>query len=342
MSRAGAAQRAAPLLVQDASSGATHRVELVLPGTVVVVMEALLRLTGLALKDQILLYGPPFKQLSSKRTLRDILTDREGNAAFEIFLFNKRSLFRSAHVSESGAGAAGGAGAPAPPLEPIEVLVPTSPTGHEPSVLAAQLEQLEAASSPLGRALIDYERQFRLHKAQADALRSGARARLASCRACVAQQLVQIRAMGAATSNLQHHLSATSATCEAFAAAFAAQRGAQQRILTSFDSNLELLRTIDVHPAIWAAHTSAAAAAAAAQAAQAEEGGVQSGGDHSADGGGDGDASSSRSLLATLPIDRLKLWHAECTRSHQQVSVFYLYRYISMRILLIICDSSPP
>ena len=135
----GAAQRAAPLLVKDASTGATHRIELVLPGTAVAVMEALLRLTGLALKDQILLCGPPFKQLSSKRALRDLLSDRDGSAAFEVFLFNKRSLFRSAQTPDSGAGAAGGAGAPAPPLEPVDVLVPMSPTGHERCVLASQL-----------------------------------------------------------------------------------------------------------------------------------------------------------------------------------------------------------
>ena len=304
--------RASSLRVAAATDGSVYEVSVdASSGTALSIMEALLRSTGLALKDQILLCGPPFKQLGSKRSIRELLAERESNPEFEVFVFNKRSLFKSAAPPTTATGGT------VAPLEPVDVDVPSSPTGHEPSAVAAQLAQLEAASSPLGRALIDYERQFRLHRAQAQALQRGADARLASCRRCVKEQLTQIRAMGAATSNLQHHLAATSKSCEKFAAAFATQRTSQQRILQSFDGNLELLRSIDVHPAIWEAHVAAASAAGGGSGGGSAA--LSTSAAAAAAGTAAGAAASDRSLLAALPIERLRSWHAECTRSHEQL-----------------------
>ena len=89
--------RASSLRVAAATDGSVYEVSVdASSGTALSIMEALLRSTGLALKDQILLCGPPFKQLGSKRSIRELLAERESNPEFEVFVFNKRSLFKSA------------------------------------------------------------------------------------------------------------------------------------------------------------------------------------------------------------------------------------------------------
>ncbi|GLD93848.1 hypothetical protein PINS_up002453 [Pythium insidiosum] len=117
--------------------------------------EALVSLSDIPLNDQILLGGPPFARLDPRRAL-----DSYGlpSAEKQIFLYDRRMLSQE-H--------------PLPPrlaLEPVEIEMPSVPvSASEGSRL------LSESSSPLLRALGEYEAHFQLQVNQSEALERGFR-----------------------------------------------------------------------------------------------------------------------------------------------------------------------
>ena len=88
------------------------------------------------------------------------------------------------------------ADAPAPPEEPFEH-VPIDPPPPAPP-RSDGTHPLDAASSPLIRALPDYERQFRHHRQSAAAVWRATQARFEECRRLVTEMHVQALAIDSA------------------------------------------------------------------------------------------------------------------------------------------------
>lgn len=239
------------------------------------------------LSDQILLLGPPYKvprdstlqqeEILSGLTIGDreddpsqgtkIFTDRTG--ARRLFLFSKQALSESA---------------PDPPechLHPSEITLPTEAPGPSP------LNIDPAASPPLHQALAAYERRLMLYLCQGRALADGADLRLQACRNCIQEQLVMGRALRAAVSNLSDHFHTAARTRAEFTATFQAKTAAHASLLQRFDSILQHLGAMALHPAL------VASARASGRVHQ--------------------------TLLDTVPVDKERAWAEQCQVSHQRL-----------------------
>lgn len=135
----------------------------------------------------------------------------------------------------------------APPHARVRVIVrrpvPTTPP-------ASGVLDEEAASSPLVRALTDYERHLVFHDQQGRGYAEGARARATSVRECAEAIQVQCQAMAAALGNLKDHARALSRSHDKFQGAFQEQQASQAKLLESTDADLDHLATIQLHKAL--------------------------------------------------------------------------------------------
>ena len=207
-------------------------------------------LTGVPLGDQLLLFAgqklEPTKQLGTYG-----LPDASGTAApgpqsvhgdqtqhvdekpRHVFLYCK-SLLRP--------------DAPAPPEEPFEH-VPIDPPPPAPP-RSDGTHPLDAASSPLIRALPDYERQFRHHRQSAAAVWRATQARFEECRRLVTEMHVQALAIDSARDNVDHHFNYICRCQGEFERTHAAQNAAHSELLQCFDADMETLENTGLHPAV--------------------------------------------------------------------------------------------
>ena len=136
----------------------------------------------------------------------------------------------------------------------------------------------EAASSPLVRALTEYERHLVFHDTQGRAFVEGARARATSVRECADAIQVQCNALAAALGNLKDHARALSRSHDKFQAAFQEQQLTQAKLLDSSDADLDHLASIQLHKAL---------------------------------------RSNGRATLRDcVPVDKLRRWSKQCGLSH--------------------------
>ena len=215
-------------------------------------LQALASLTGLAVNDQLLIFGgqrlEPSKTLASRDLPRAAGTPPappanapDANAATRdvkprhVFLYSKALLRPDA---------------PLPPSEPLESVVaepaPPAPRGDG-------THPLESASSPLVRALPDYERQFRHHRQRVASTWRATQSRFDACKRLVTEMHVQALAIEGARDNVDAHYSYISRTRDEFARAHAAQTASHEELLASFESDMDALRATPLHPAVVAA-----------------------------------------------------------------------------------------
>ena len=236
-------------------------------------LQALSSLTGIALNDQLLIFGgqklEPSKTLGSHGLPQaagltapggdeDPPVGNNTNAkANHVFLYCK-SLLRP--------------DAPPPPQEPLEVIeteevppVPPSGGGSAPH----DTHPLDNAPSPLIRALPEFERQFRHQRRLAAATWHATQARFEACRRLVMEMHVQALAIDSARHNVDLHFSYICRYQGEFSQSHAAQAAEHAALLASFESDMEALRSTPLHPAVVAAserrHQAAAVAAREAQ-----------------------------------------------------------------------------
>lgn len=252
--------------------------------------------------DQILLIGPPYKvvkdsTLQSDEILnslrlgdaeddyfvlqpespnterRKILGTTERSGARRLFLFSKQALSEQAPD-------------PSPCyLEPMDVYVPQETPGPSPLALDP------VTSPPLHQALAAYERQFMLYLAQGRALADGADMRLAACKSCVQEQAIMARALRSAVSNLSETFNSATRTRAEFASNFQAKFTAQGNLLQRFESILNNLANIPLHPSL----VSIARAS----------------------------GRSMETLLDTVPVERERNWAQQCQNSHQRLVTLF-------------------
>lgn len=212
---------------------------------------------------------------SSSKT-RQLITARssERSGARRLFLFSKQALSEQAPD-------------PAPCfLEPMTLQLPSEAPGPSPLNMPQQQPQ-----QPLQQALTAYERQFMLNLAQGRILADGADLRLAAIRQCVQEQAVMCRALRAAVSNLSDHFAGATRTRAEFSVLFTSQSTTHATLLQKFDSILNNLSNVPLHPSL----------VAIARAS----------------------GRTMETLLDTVPVEREKAWAQQCSTSHQRLTTLF-------------------
>lgn len=206
---------------------------------------------------------------------RLILSGTERSGARRLFLFSKQALSENA---------------PDPPpclLQPMDLIVPAEAPGHSP----LNMTQSAAASQPLHQALAAYERQFMLYLTQGRVLADGADMRLRACRQCVQEQAVMARALRAAVSNLSDHYNGATRTRSEFSSTFQTKTAAHSSLLQKFESILESLGTVPLHPSLVSIAR--------------------------------GSGRVMESLIDTVPVERERAWAQQCQTSHQRLLALF-------------------
>ena len=222
------------VLVAQAETGLRHGLPMAEHHSVHALKEAVQVATGVPTAYQILLVDGD--KLEDEQTLAEYMLPNLHASARPVFLFDRRSLSRSATPPEEGR--------PAAP----EVQVPEALPEDD---LPRRVE-LQSIASPLMRALLDYERRFRLHLLQATALCEGGRGRLDAARQLLDAQDVQAAALNSAVANLRGFAQQLSEKYASFQTRYAEVVPRQAELVRSFDADLEVLRSIRVQPAVCA------------------------------------------------------------------------------------------
>lgn len=215
---------------------------------------------------------PPTSISSSTRKV--LLTSTERSGARRLFLFSKQAL------SEQSPD-------PIPcRLEPVDIELPMEAPGPSPLNMPEPQSQ-----QPLHQALAAYERQFMLYLAQGRVLADGADLRLLALRQCVQEQAVMCRALRAAVSNLSDHFAAAARTRAEFSVVFTSKSSAHANLLQKFDSILNGLSSIALHPSL----------IGIARAS----------------------GRTMETLLDTVPVERERAWAQQCNTSHQRLQALF-------------------
>jgi len=138
--------------------------------------------------------------------------------------------------------------AQAPPEEPFEDVAVDPPPPAPPR--SDGTHPLDDASSPLIRALPDYERQFRHHRQSAAAVWSATQMRFEECRRLVTEMHVQALAIDSARDNVDHHFNYICRCQAEFERSHSAQNAAHSELLECFDRDMETLESTALHPAV--------------------------------------------------------------------------------------------
>ena len=251
--------------------------------------------SAVPVSDQILLLGPPYKvpkdsMLQSDEVLHalrlgdieddpiaedstsKILASTERSGARRLFLFSKQSLSENAPDPQPCF------------LGPPATSLPTEPPSPSPL-------SLTSAAPPLHQALAAFERQFMLVLTQGRVLADAADVRWANCRQCVLEQAFLARALRAAVSNHSDHYHSAARTRAEFTTTFQTKTAAQSKLLQSFESVLQSLATIPLHPSL---------VSLARSSGRAME-----------------------TLLDTVPVERERVWAQQCLASHQRLESLF-------------------
>ncbi|KAG6474658.1 autophagy-related protein 11-like [Zingiber officinale] len=213
------------LLVHVAENG--HSLEFQCGGSTPVeaIQRSIEALCGIALVDQLLLCRNT--SLDAQQTLSYYKLPQDDR---EVFLYNKARLH---------------ADSPRPPLEAIDVPMPAVPPPPSP---ANDPHPLDNAPDPALKALVSYERHFRHHFQVANALFGRSQVKLELCRRLLREQQVQGRALDTARGNLEHTFKKLQLRYTEFVRCFAQQHKSHSELLANFESDVEKLRSLRLHP----------------------------------------------------------------------------------------------
>ncbi|ETV87280.1 hypothetical protein, variant 3 [Aphanomyces astaci] len=217
--------------VINAMDGLQHDVVLNASSSINTLRQELVLKTSIPSDDQILLYGPPYARLDPRKSVESYQLP---HASKFIFLYDRRVLSQDRPSI------------PRVVLHPQTVELPTA----APSTSSSHAKLLQETSSPLLRALFDYESQFQQQLLMAEAVESTAKARLAATEACVEQLDTQTRGIQAALSNLDAHHTAMQGRFTPFWADFKHAQSDHSTLLEHFDTYVHRLGSIPLHPAL--------------------------------------------------------------------------------------------
>ncbi|OQR80687.1 hypothetical protein ACHHYP_17301 [Achlya hypogyna] len=195
-----------------------------------VLRQELVVATGIPTEEQILLYGPPYARLDPKKTIESYQFHTE--AKF-IFVYDRRVLSQETPV------------APRTVLQPQSYQVPSLSPTSTPAP-----RPLYESSSPLLRALYDYEVQFKTAALTGQTLDTIAQARIVACDTCLSHQRAQAMAIQAAMSNLDTFHIAMTQHFTPFWKDFQATSVHHEELLNNLEAHIGRLETIPLHPAL--------------------------------------------------------------------------------------------
>ncbi|KAL3671674.1 hypothetical protein V7S43_003585 [Phytophthora oleae] len=250
--------------VGDASTGVIHAVALASANVVVEELrEELERLSGVPTNDQILLCGPPFARLDPRRAIEYYGLPADDK---EVFLYDRRLLSQEMATLPPTAT----------PIAPVHVRLPS-----EPVASSEGSRMLSESSHPMMRALVEYEGHFQLQVSQSEALETGTRANITTSERGAQELQVQERAIAAAIANLDLFKTSMMKHFAPFWTDFQTTSEKHERLLSQFESYLEVLTTVELHPAL----------------ATAER----------------------KTLYDCIPVEKEREWAAQCEQSHNHV-----------------------
>lgn len=245
------------------------------PHSVAELKRLLASAAGVAVEDQILLIGPPYKPLkrldpplvfssSSARDDEDLTTATatttpttttdggNGGGARSIYLYSRRTLEARAGAGPLDSACSlssrdGGGGGDA--LLRVQLPdLPSAPDADPPAWLASAGGRPDAGAA--AKSLLSYERLVSLNLARGRAYVERGRRLLEACVRCLEEQRVQRDAGGVALANLLDHFGAIARDYELLRARHAAQAGRHQALLQNFNPNLRRLDARPLHPAL--------------------------------------------------------------------------------------------
>jgi len=220
------------VLVAQVETGAAFSLPFSDSDSVMTLKQALEPLAGVEQGFQILLLDGD--KMEDSLTLAEYgLPERNRPARHRpVFLFNRRSLSRSAPLPEAA------------PVELAEITVPESLEADQVPSRPSEI------ASPLVRALVDYERHFCLHLVQATVLHNGGCARLSACRQSIEARALQAAGLQEAVANLRRFSQQLSDRYTTFQGKYSEVVSQHSACVDSFETDLEALRAREVDPAL--------------------------------------------------------------------------------------------
>ncbi|EQC34587.1 hypothetical protein, variant [Saprolegnia diclina VS20] len=216
--------------VVNAMDGMQYDVDLSSRATGNVLRQELLVATGIPTDEQILLYGPPYTRLDPKKTIESYQFHTSQKA---VFVYDRRTLSQETLAIAPTV------------LQPQHYEVPSLSPSSAPAA-----RPLYESSSPLLKALYDYEVQFKAVAMMGQTLDTVAQARLDACDTCLAQQRAQASAIQAAMANLDTFHIAMTQHFQPFWKDFRSTSEHHEELLTHLEAYIGRLETIPLHPAL--------------------------------------------------------------------------------------------
>ncbi|OQR81601.1 hypothetical protein THRCLA_11581 [Thraustotheca clavata] len=213
--------------VINAMDGITYNFDMSYHSTGNILRQNLVVATGIPTEEQILLIGPPYARFDPKKTIESYQLYTSSKF---IFVYDRRTLSQESPTF------------PRTILQPqsyeVPSLPPTSTTG----------KPLYESSSPLLRALYEFENQFHLDAITGQTLDNVAQARIAACDDCLKQQKAQAAAIQAAMANLDTFHIAMTDHFQPFWKDYQKSCEHHEELLTNLEMYIERLEDIPLHP----------------------------------------------------------------------------------------------
>lgn len=234
---------------------------------------------------------------SNRKSILHNTTEQSGSK--RIFLFSKRALSENAPDPEPCI------------LSPQNLNIPTEPdpspifhnsnnaaystssstNGNNADFDATNNNINKAPSTPLHQALSIYERRFMLHLCQGRAYADAADLRLTSCRSCIQEQAVMVRALRAAVSNLSDHWNNATRSRIDFTSVYLQKMEDNGKLLNNFENVLKGLSKIELDKEL--------------KAIARVNGRVM------------------ETLLDTVPVERMRSWANQCQTGYTNLQILF-------------------
>jgi len=204
--------------------------------------------TGIPPGDQILLIGPPFKQIkrlepplvfsSTSRDDRRLPSGTKKDEEKHIYLYNRRTVFDDTPAPEEVG------------LNVQLVDIPNASTLPPSITINNSSNSMDGSIIPLLKTLSQYERFFSLSLCRGNAYLERAKAVLEACVRGVEEQRIQRDAGDAALNNLMGYFDGIGSSLSSLLGEHQTQRQKNTSLLDSFEENLAKLQLVQLHPAL--------------------------------------------------------------------------------------------
>lgn len=259
--------------IESADSGVSMNLSVTGSEVNVMMLKAQIALmSSIHQEDMILLQGPPFKRIDLQVSID---FDTLSHVGQRIFLFNRR-VYSSDDEGWS--------------TMDVKLLPHHIPLPYSIEISKFSQKVLDSSSSPLVKALSDYENHFLSNLKRGECFVIAAEQSLNSCKKALEELKSQQDASNAAFSNLNDHF--TSIKNEYFSSMERCERQQveHKQLLSSFEENLSSLDKYELHPSLVLAYEI-----------------VHSG------------SAKLKTLKDCLPVEREVEWFKQCTTAHIKV-----------------------